>query len=151
MKGLRWRASNVMQLCNNWRCGFQWHCSWVFQQAIQDVIPLCPVPRLFVGVHWPRNELSTMLYVLFTTYNTHRKSQWNTLLFFIHLENHVNNLGKMVFIYSSSTSYSRELCHFVASNTVTSAFFPWSAQNRKFDFTITLLMLSTPNFKVEHK
>jgi len=34
-------------------------------QMIQDVMPLCPVPRLLLGIHWPHNKLNAGSYTCF--------------------------------------------------------------------------------------
>jgi len=66
---LRWRASNVTQPCNNWRRG---HRFTAFERPSRSCRghprchATCLVPRLFLGLYWPRSKLSTTLYVLRT-------------------------------------------------------------------------------------
>ena len=66
---LRWRASNVTQPCNNWRCGLQFTALERPSRSCRGhprCHATCLVPRLFLGLYWRRNKLSTTLYVLRT-------------------------------------------------------------------------------------
>ena len=66
---LRWRASNVTQPCNNWRCGFRFTALERPSRSCRGhpwCHATCLVPRLFLGLYWPRSELSATLYVLRT-------------------------------------------------------------------------------------
>jgi len=66
----------------------------------------CLVPRLFLGLHWPRSELSTTLYVLRTmTMPTANLGEIPCYSFCTPQK----FWAEMVFGYSSSTSYSRGL------------------------------------------
>ena len=66
---LRWRASNVTQRCNNWRRGFRFTTLERPSRSCRGhpwCHATCLVPRLFLGLYWPRSELSATLYVLRT-------------------------------------------------------------------------------------
>ena len=62
---LRWWASNVTQPCNNWR-GFRFTAIERPSRSCRGH-PWCHatylVPRLFLGLYWPRSNLSATLYV----------------------------------------------------------------------------------------
>ena len=66
---LRWRASPVMQPCNNWRHGFRFTTLERPSRSCRGhpwCHAICLVPRLFLGLYWPRSEFSATLYVLRT-------------------------------------------------------------------------------------
>ena len=66
---LRWRASNITQPCNNWRRGFRFTALERPSRSCRGhpwCHATCLVPRLFLGLYWPRSELSATLYVLRT-------------------------------------------------------------------------------------
>jgi len=63
---LRWQASNVTQPCNNWRRGFRFttiECPSRSCKVYPWCHATCLVPRLFLGLYWPRSDLSATLYI----------------------------------------------------------------------------------------
>ena len=76
-----WRASNVTQLCNNWRRGLQFTALERRSRSCRGHPwhqATCHFPRLFLGLYWPRSELN----VIHASYHddAHRKSRQITCI-----------------------------------------------------------------------
>jgi len=57
---LRWRAKNVTQPCNNWRRGLWFTALECLSRSCRGhprCHATCLVPRLFLGLYWPRSKL----------------------------------------------------------------------------------------------
>ena len=94
---LRWRASNVMQPCNNWRRGFRFtalECRSRSCRGHPRCHATCLVPRLFLGLYWPRSKLSTTLYVLCTMTMPTANLGEIPCYFSVHLKNQLNDFSR---------------------------------------------------------
>ena len=75
-----WWASNVTQLCNNWRRGLRFTALERRSRSCRGHPwhqATCHFPRLFLGLYWPRSELN----VIRASYHddAHRKSRQNNM------------------------------------------------------------------------
>ena len=97
MYELRWRASNNTQPCNNWRRGFRFTALEPPSRSCRGhpcCHATCLVPRLFVGLYWPRRELSATLYVLRTMAMPTANLGEIPCYFSVRLKNQLNNFSR---------------------------------------------------------
>ena len=147
---LRWRASNAMQRCKNWRRGLRFTALEHPSRSCRGhpwCSATCLVAWFFMSLYWPRSELSTTLYMLRTTTMSTTNLSEITCCFSVHLKNQLTTLAEMVFAYSSSTSYSRGYVIVWGRTNHSNRVPPLQLyKNGNFDFTKTLVMLYTLDF-----